>query len=70
MTPYTIEKTITAEGVLLLENLPFQPGEIVRVVILQNRKEIKKVGPSLKGTLLRYDQPFDPIDVDEWEALQ
>jgi hypothetical protein len=30
----------------------------------------KRNWDSLKGSVLRYDDPFEPIDVEDWEALQ
>jgi len=70
MIPYSVKKTISAEGVLLLEGLPYHTGEIVKVFILPQQDEIKDTRASLKGTVIHYDQPFAPVDVDEWEALQ
>ena len=36
-------------------------------------QKYKKTGPSLsdtlKGSVLRYDAPFDPVNEDSWEAL-
>jgi antitoxin (DNA-binding transcriptional repressor) of toxin-antitoxin stability system len=50
------------------------------LIITDNGKptlEIRRIGPQgedpfeiLKGSVLWYDRPFDPVDEDEWEALE
>jgi hypothetical protein len=70
MIPYSVKKTISEEGVLLLEGLPYHTGEIVKVFILPQQEEVNNARVSLKGTVIYYDQPFAPVDVDEWETLQ
>jgi len=39
--------------------------------------EIRPIGPAardpraiLRGSLLRYDDPFEPVGVEDWEALK
>jgi len=49
------------------------------LIITDNGKptlEIRRIGSQgddtfevLKGSVLWYDRPFDPVDEDEWEAL-
>jgi hypothetical protein len=51
--------------------VPFQAGEIVEVIIL-SREDRMPGGhlSTLKGKVLRYDNPTDPMAPDDWEALQ
>ena len=76
--PYTgcveahrIEATVGKHGNLVLENLPFEPGQPVEVLVLS------KAAPSeggqsktLRGSVLEYHHPFDPVANEEWEALR
>ena len=64
-------KAIIGEnGTLLLNGLPFQPGDEVDVAI---EKKSAKAAPrrSLAGTLIRYDEPFESaLSPEEWESIQ
>jgi hypothetical protein len=71
MRAYRIEKIISQDGVLELRGLPFHAGEIVEVIILSREDRMPGGHHStLKGKVLRYDNPTDPVAPDDWEALQ
>ena len=69
MQPHEIEAVVQADGSLIIKNLP--PGEKVKVII-----EFSKTRPAssnrypLHGAPFRYDDPTEPVAVDDWEVNQ
>lgn len=65
-----IETTLTQNGTLTLDHLPFLAGETVEVIVLPNA-----LLPSsqdrypLRGTPVQYQEPTEPVAEQEWEAL-
>ena len=69
MQAYRIETTIQTDGNLLVKSLPFSPGEDVEVIILPRANgNGKPYDNPLRGSVLRYDRPTDPVDEEEWES--
>ena len=54
----------------MLENLPFDEGEAVEIIVLETKVKTETAQKSLHGALLKYEQPFEPIAVEDWEALK
>jgi len=57
-----IEATVGEHGELILENLPFKPGQPVEVLV------VSRIGPSsggktatLRDSVLEYLDPFEPV---------
>jgi hypothetical protein len=72
MNAHRIETSLTENGKLSLKNLPFKKGDEVEIIIL-DRSSSKTISDadSLTGTVLRYDEPFEPAtSVEDWEALK
>ena len=74
MNAYKLTATLTENGTLLLQGLPFNAGEAVEIIILEQPKptpcDLKTEYP-LQGTVLRYDDPFEPaIPREDWEVLK
>ena len=71
MEAHRIETTLTQGGKLTLTNLPFQKGDTVEIIILRQpiASSGKKVHP-LRGTLLKYIDPTEPVAQEDWETLQ
>ena len=70
MNSYRIKTAITENGKLSLQNLPFKEGDEVEVIIRQQKTETmdSKDFP-LQDTVLRYEDPFEPvISPEEWNA--
>ncbi len=45
-------------------------GRDVEIVIREVEGETQRGEPSpLRGSVLRYDEPFEPVAEDDWEAL-
>lgn len=67
---------ITPNGELRLSMLPYQPGDLVEVIVLPRLPEryltIDDIfgDHQLKDSVLRYDDPTEPVAVDDWEAIQ
>jgi hypothetical protein len=74
---------LTEDGTVLLKELPFQAGDAVEIIILEQSKTSSSSSReqpihSLKGSVLRYDEPFEPADreylkgissmMSEWES--
>jgi len=66
---HRIETVLREDGKLLLDQLPFQAGQAVEVIILPASRPTPS-GHALRGTVLRYDQPTDPVAEADWGALQ
>ena len=76
MNAHKLAVTLLDDGNLHLKGLPFQAGDTVEIIILeQGQKEFPsqplQVNYPLQGTVLRYDDPFEPAVVTEdWDALR
>jgi hypothetical protein len=70
MRAYRIEKTLSEDGVLELRALPFRAGEIVEVIILSREDKVGEARDfPLRGKVLRYEKPTEPVAQDDWEVL-
>jgi hypothetical protein len=69
MRAYRVEKTLSEDGVLELRALPFRAGEIVEVIILSLEDKVCEVQDfPLRGKVLHYDKPTEPVAQDDWEV--
>jgi hypothetical protein len=67
---HRIETTLTQNGTLTLEHLPFQAGEAVEVIVLPNSFPSSPHDRySLRGTPVQYQEPTEPVAEQDWEAL-
>ncbi len=71
MEPYKVETTMTDDGVLTLQGLPFMAGEAVEVIVvpLPAAKSPQDNDP-LRGHVVKYDEPYEPVASDDWEAAR
>ncbi|MBW4667039.1 MAG: hypothetical protein KME60_06220 [Cyanomargarita calcarea GSE-NOS-MK-12-04C] len=79
MEAYKIEAVLTEDGTLMLRGLPFHAGDAVEVIILEAKTPHQTVAsPSqaetnfypLRGKVVRYDDPTEPVALEDWEVLQ
>lgn len=72
MNAHRIETALTENGKLSLQNLPFKKGDEVEIIILEKSPSLTSSNlHPLKGTVTRYDDPFEPVtSPEDWEALQ
>ena len=62
MEAHRIETTVTHDGALILDNLPFQVGDVVEITIrLQRPAAQDQPFYTLRGAPLRYEQPMQPV---------
>lgn len=66
-----MEKILTQDGVLELRALPFRAGEVVEVIVLAREDKIPQAQAfPLKGKVLKYDNPTEPVAQDDWDILR
>ena len=67
MRAHRIETTLTQDGTLILDNLPFQAGEMVEVIILAQRPTLSdRPAFALRGTPVHYQRPTGPVADMNW----
>jgi len=70
MTPaHRIELVLTEDGKLSLDRLPFRAGQAVEVIILPT-SPAPSAPTSVRGAVVRYDRPTDPVADADWGVLQ
>lgn len=80
---YETEAIVQPDGTIRVAGVPFQAGERVRVLLLaapipgpqrhatEQIKEARPIQADLRGTVYRYDDPFEPaVPPEDWEALK
>ncbi|MBE9205317.1 hypothetical protein IQ244_01985 [Nostoc sp. LEGE 06077] len=76
MNAHKIEVILTEDGTLTLQGLPFHAGDAVEVIILETKtlqhQALHKPDPyPLHNTQpYRYDDPTEPVALEDWEVLQ
>jgi hypothetical protein len=72
MDAVRIETKVKQNGRVVLDGLPFEEGQDVEVIVLESHKEAITPSPNpLKGSVLRYDDPFEPaVPPEDWEAVR
>ncbi|MCD8490340.1 MAG: hypothetical protein LRZ84_27340 [Desertifilum sp.] len=77
MQAHKVEVVLSENGTLVLEGLPFQAGEAVEVIIIQQSAPKSQAQEVVNSYPLRgqqpycYDDPFEPATaLEDWEALQ
>ena len=66
-----IETVVKKKGEISIKGLPFRTGEVVEVIIRKQKRTKGTKNPyPLRGTPIRYDDPFESIAEQEWEALK
>ncbi|KAB8317450.1 hypothetical protein SD81_019330 [Tolypothrix campylonemoides VB511288] len=80
MNTHKIETVLTEDGTLTLQGLPFHAGDAVEVIILQaktpqhqdavNSQSEKNRYPLRDTQPYRYDDPTEPVALEDWECLQ
>lgn len=70
MTPaHRIEAVLAEDGKLSLDQLPFRAGQAVEVIVLPVAQPAP-TGHPLRGAILRYDRPTEPVAEADWDALK
>ena len=70
MQIYRVEVTISDNGTLLINNLPFQAGDKVEVVVRSHKPKVAKMNRyPLRGTPIQYLNPFEGVAENAWDVL-
>jgi hypothetical protein len=74
MNAHKLAATLMEDGTLVLKGLPFHAGDTVEIIILEQstlEEPVASNGSPLAGSVLRYDDPFEPaVPPEEWEVLK
>jgi hypothetical protein len=79
MEAHKIEAVLTEDGTLMLWGLPFHAGDAVEVIILSAKTpQLQEAAPSqsetnlypMRGKVIHYDDPTEPVALSDWELLQ
>jgi hypothetical protein len=65
MQTFHAEIVVEKDGELHLDHVPFSEGESVHVFVSSATPGIKE---TLKGSVLKYEQPLEPVAEKDWEA--
>jgi hypothetical protein len=66
-----IETTVGERGELRLEGLSFDAGQPVEVLVISKGAGTTPVGSdSLRGSVLEYHEPFEPVADEDWDSLR
>lgn len=67
---YRVHGQVSPDGSLKLQNLPFQPGEEVEVIVLaEERRAREESRYPLRDKPLIYHDPTEPVAELDWQAL-
>jgi len=70
MTTLQLNAVVGEDGSIKLQGLPFKPGEKITVTV-ENAPAKDTERYPLRGSIIRYDDPFEPaVPPEDWEALQ
>jgi hypothetical protein len=65
------ETTVGEHGELVLEGLPFEPGQPVEVLVVSKAAvSAAAVGGSLRDSVLEFREPLEPVASEDWDALR
>ena len=69
--PHRAEVVLSEDSKLTLSNLPFHAGDAVEVIIFPRSRQGNGANRyPLRGQPLHYEQPTEPVALEDWEALQ
>ncbi len=68
---YRVHSRVSPEGTLKLENLPFEPGENVEVIVLSEERRARAEQPyPLRNKPLTYIDPTEPVADSDWQTFR
>jgi hypothetical protein len=72
MQMYQVEKVIPENRAIILDSLPFRPDDVVEIMVRLREppKSRKKCRYPLRGKILRYDNPTEPVALKDWDVLK
>ncbi|MEH2191864.1 MAG: hypothetical protein V7K98_04260 [Nostoc sp.] len=80
MNAHKIEIVLTEDGTLTLQGLPFHAGDAVEVIILEAKTPDNQVALKSQSDInlyplydtqpYHYEDPTEPVALEDWEVLQ
>jgi hypothetical protein len=71
MQAYRIEKVVPPSGKIELDGLPFAAGAVVEIIVLDRESATNgRHARHLKNSVIKYEEPFEPVAENEWDVLQ
>jgi hypothetical protein len=71
MNAHRIETTIAENGTLILSGIPFHAGDAVEVIILERTMQVSSLNRyPLRTTPIHYNDPTEPVALEDWDILQ
>ena len=71
MSTYRVDTTLTEDGKITLDDLPFQAGDAVEIIIVpRSSQPTEKELQPLQRKVSYYDKPIDPVAHEDWEDLR
>ena len=64
------ETTVGEHGELVLEGLPFKPDQPVDVLVVSKAVGSTAAGQDLRGSVLEFHEPLEPVAGKDWDALR
>ena len=65
------ETTAGEHGELVLDGLPFEPGQPVEVLVVSKTAgSTTAAGRSLRDSVLEFREPLEPVAGEDWDALR
>lgn len=65
------ETTVGQHGELVLEGLPFEPGQPVEVLVMSKpTASTTAADQSLRESVLEFREPLEPVTSEDWDALR
>jgi len=67
---HRVRATLREDGKLALDHLPFRSGEDVDVTVIPIATAVDLASHPLRGSVLFFDRPSEPVAEVEWSALR
>jgi len=71
MDTFRLDTKLTKDGTLTLKHIPFHAGDSVEVIIIaQKAASDAQSGYPLRGQVIQYERPTEPVSLEDWEVLK
>jgi hypothetical protein len=68
--PQWRETTVGEHGELVLQDLPFEAGQPVEVLVVSKTAgSTTAAGRSLRDSVIEFREPLEPVASEDWDAL-
>lgn len=70
MEALRLERIVGEDGMIRIEGL--RPGESVEVIVLRSQEppRLHERQSRLNGSLKKFDHPFEPVALEDWDLLK